>query len=544
MVEGPEEIVEEQDLILIKDILKSLSKALKIFKAYPQNNPIYQKFARELHEKFNLFFEGYDSIPLTVEQFSLSFKGKEVFNNKERTDNIALMLFVDGIREISFKKDMTMDELIGFVDIFRIVSEGKNLEDDIVTLLWERNFEHIGYSVSEWFVEDDLLLKEEPLLDEASGERIPFGATYIDVLIPSGLDFKIAPLKPDELASLKEESEKIEGDTLLIDLLELFFETITAENDIEDFRGFAENIGKIIDIMLSKGSLKKAAEIIERLRNLIDSVTIQGYKDIINKVIDSAGDEERIKGLLGGERDLEDLQAYLSLLNKNAIKPLLDILGGVEDRKVRRVVCNALSIIGKQDIETFARGIHDKRWYVVRNILMIFGMMDDPRVLSYVKEGLRHPEPRVRKEAIKTLGSIGSEEIKWPLIGALKDKDSSVRIEALKILRRFEGEGLFETLKEIVLKTDFIERSFTEKKEFLETLGETGKEKAFPILSRFFKRRGLFRSIEREELRASAAYGLGLIGSKEAIALLEKGSRKRGIIGDACKEALIKVDTK
>jgi hypothetical protein len=536
--------VQEEDLILIRDILKSLTKTLKIFKAYLPNNPIYQKFATELHGKFNLFFDIHDSLLLKVEQFSLFFRGKEVFYNEDRTDNIALLLFVDGIREICLQKGITLNELISFIDVFRAVTEEKNLEDDVVTLFWERNFEHISYSVSEGFIENELLLEDEPLLEETLGERIPFGATYIDVLVSSGIDFKVDPIRPDELDSLSHETERVEGDGLLSEVIELFFEIIATEKDTEGFRRFAESIGKIIDMMLDKNDVRKASEISGRLKALLESGIIPEHREIVNGVINRAGSEERIKELFKDNKNIEDIQAYITLLNKNAITPLLSLLGELEDRKMRRVVCNVLSVIGRQDIETLAKGIHDERWYLVRNILMILGMTKDPKAIKYVKERLRHPEPKVRKEAIKALESIGSEEIKGHLMGVLKDKDSSVRTDALKVLRRFGGEGLFATVKEIVLKDDFRERPFAEKRELLETFGETGKEKALPILSRFFKKKGLFKSIEKEELRASAAYGLGLINTKEASVLLEKGSRKKGFVGNASKEALIRAGIK
>lgn len=536
--------VEEEDLILIKDILKSFTKTLKIFKAYPPNNPIYQKFATGLHEKLNFFFEIHDSLPLKVERSSLFFRGKEVFHNEDRIDNIALLLFVDGIRDIYLHKGITLNELIGFIDVFRVVSEEKNLEDDVVTLLWEKSLEHISYSVSEGFIEDELSVEDEPLLEETLGERVPFGATYIDVLTPSSLDFKVDTIRADELAKIEHEIERIEGDSLLSEAVELFFEIITTEKDIEGFRRFVENIGKIIDMMVSRGSVRKATEVIGRLRGLLESKILPENKEIINEIIDRAGSEERIRGLFTGNRDIEDVQAYLVLLNKNAISPLLRLLGELEDRKIRKVICNVLSVIGRQDIETLVKAIHDERWYLVRNTLTILGMIKDPMAIRYIKEGLRHPEPKVRREAIKALESIGSEEIKVPLMVALKDKEAAVRIEALKVLRRFGGEGLFDSVKEMVLRSDFNERPFTEKKEMLETLAETGKEKAFPILLGFFKRRWLFESAEREELRACAAYGLGFIGTEEAIALLEKGRGGRGLVGDACREALAKAGIK
>lgn len=546
--------VEEKDLILAGDIFRVMTKTLKTFKAYPSNNPIYQKFAVDLFEKIYSFFKMNDTLPLTVEQFSLLFNGKEVFHSEDRTDNIALMLFVDGIREICFHKGITLDEVIGFVDIFKVVSEGQNLEDDVVTLLWERNYEHVTYSVSEGFIEEELRVDNELLMKESEeDERAPLGATYMDVVLaPSVLDFKVEPAGSTERDALQREAQRLEGDNLLSEATDLFLELMTTEKDIEGFKEFVRNIGQIIDILFYKNSIEKAAEIITRLRAIHESEITPEHKKIIDDVIDRAGSEDKIRRLFTGDKNPESIQAYLLLLNKNAIAPLLNILGELEDRKMRRSLCNILSAIGKQAIEAFERGIYDDRWYLVRNTLMILGIIKEPKAIKYIEGTLHHPELRVRKEAVKALEAIGTEDVKEPLMSALKDNDPGIRTSALKALRKFvqlrdksltgfADEKLFDVVKGMVLAPDIKDRPFTEKKELFEIFAETGREMSFPMLSEFFKKKGLFRKAETEELRACAAYGLGILGTKESIALLEKGvHEKEGLVSSVCKKALMK----
>jgi hypothetical protein len=360
--------IEEKDLILAGEIFKSMTKTLKTFKAYLPNNPIYQKFAVELLEKFNSFFEMRDTLPLTVEQFSLLFNGKEIFHSEDRTDNIALMLFVDGIREICFQKGITLDEVISFVDIFKIASEGQNLEDDVVTLLWEKNPEHITYSVSEGFIEEELPVDSELLMEEAGDELAPMGAMYMDVVLASpAIDFAVAPVNSGELNTLQSEIQRFEGDVLLSEATELFLELMAMEKDIEGFKEFTRNVGKVMDTLFEKGSIEKITEILSRLVDIRESGISSEHKKIIDDVIDRAGSEDKLKKLFAGDKNLDSVQTYILLLNKNVIQSLLKILGELEDRKMRRYLCNILSVIGKQAVEAFAGGIHDKRWYLVRN---------------------------------------------------------------------------------------------------------------------------------------------------------------------------------
>ena len=534
--------MEEKNLILAGEIFKSMTKTLKTFKAYLPNNPIYQKFAVELLEKFNSFFEMQDTLPLTVEQFSLLFNGKEVFHNEDRTDNIALMLFVDGIREICFHKGITLNEMISFVDIFKIASEGHNLEDDVVTLLWEKNIEHISYSVSEGFIEEELPVDSELLMEEAGDELAPMGAVYMDVVLaPSVIDFEVAPVNADEMNTLQHEIQRFEGNVLLSEATELFLELMTTERDIEGFKEFTRNIGKMIDVMFEKDSIEKVTEILSRLIDIRESEISSEHKKIIDEVIDRAGSEDKLRKLFSGDKNPESIQTYLLCLNKNAIPSLLNLLGELEDRKMRRHLCNILSILGKDAADAFVCGIHDKRWYLVRNTLMILGILKESEAIKYIEETLTYPELRVRKEAVKALELIGTEETKGSLMIALKDSDAGIRTAALRALRRFKDKKLFDIVKGRILAGDLKKRPYTEKKELFETLSETGGDAAFPILSGFFEKKGLFRKVETEELRACAAYGLGILGTKESIVLLEKGIReKEGFVSDACKKARMK----
>lgn len=527
--------IEEKGLILAGEIFKSMTKTLKTFKAYPPNNPIYQKFAEELLGKFNSFFEMQDPLPLTVEQFSLLFNGKEVFHSEDRTDNIALMLFVDGIREICFHKGITLNEMISFVDIFKIASEGQNLEDDVVTLLWEKNLEHITYSVSEGFI-------EELLMEETGDEMASVGAMYMSVVLaPSVIDFEVLPVSPDELNAFHHEMQKFKDEGLFSEATELFLEMMKIERNTGVLKELAQNVGKIIGILFEKNSIQSVIEILNRLRDMSESGISPEHKKIIDEVIDRAGSEDKLRKLFSGDKNPESIQTYLLCLNKNAIPFLLNILGELEDRKMRRHLCNILSILGKNAADAFVCGIHDRKWYLVRNTLMILGILKEAEAIKFIEETLIHPELRVRKEAVKALELIGTEETKGSLMIALKDRDAGIRTPALRALRRFRDKKLFDIVKERILAGDLKERPYTEKKELFETLAETGGEAAFPILSGFFEKKGLFRKVETEELRACAAYGFGVLGTKESIVLLEKGMReKEGFVSDACKKARMK----
>ncbi len=536
--------VSEDELGFVRDILRTLTKAIKTLKVYPKDNPIFQKFSAELFENFNTFFESGDELALDVEQYSLLYKGKEVFRSEERTDNVAILLFADGIRQINFHKGITPEEITDFVDILRLAPmTAMSDDDDIVTLLWARNIKNMGYSAVEDTVDDDLIIEETLIQDDA-------GQTNTRETTISGSSFQwrpeshssplaIEPLSPGEIESVKHELSEVDEKSLLSSAVGLFFELLSDEDNSDAFPGIAQSLGKIVDIRMQRKEIAGAIEILEGLDTLYSLRRFPEQREIINSVTARAGSIENIRILFRESSSSEEIYRYLLLLKEDFIPQMVEILGELEDRKQRRLLCEILAELGRQNVNVFAEALGDARWYLVRNIVMILGMIKEPGAVRHIERVLGHSELRVRREAVRALDGIHTEETKKIFLAVLKDSDLTVRIIALKALRRFRDDDLFQTLKEKATREELRLKPFAEKKEMLETLAAVGGERALPLLSDLFRKRGLIEKDEITGLRASAAYGLGVIGTPEALSLLEKetGSRK-AIIREACTKAL------
>lgn len=535
---------DEKDPGLVRDIVKTLTKTVKTFNAYPRDNPIYQKFATELFEKFNVFFEHNNELPLDVERQSLLYKENEVYQSEERTDNIALLLFVDGIRQINFHKEITLEEIIDFIDILRRAPRSESdTDDDIVTLLWEKNINNMSYTAVEETVDDELVVEESLLqensVQDSAGETTISGSSFQWRPMSFSSDFMIEPLSDEEKESVKVELSGIEETSLLSSSIELFFELLSNEKDNEAFPEIMRNLAKIVDLKMQKKDIHGIIEIMDRLKKIAVIYRDPKQSEIINNVLAKAGSIENLRILFAESLDSEDIRNYLLLLEKNAISNMLQILGELQDRKHRRLLCEVLAEVGRQDLSAFSEAIKDERWYLVRNVVMILGMIKEPTALKQIEMVLRHPDLRVRREAVRALEGIQAEYTNKLFLVALKDDDLTVRITALKAMRRFRDLNLFQAIKEKASREELKKKSYSEKREILETLAVLGGENAFPILSDLFKKRWLMEKDEITEIRACAAHGLGLIGTPEAVTLLEKeASSRKGLLREACLKAL------
>ncbi len=535
----------EEELAVIRDIIRTITKTVKTFNVYPKDNPIYQKFATELIEKFNSFFETSDQLKIDIEQYSLLYKESEVYHSEEKTDNIAMLLFSDGIRQITFDAGITSAEISDFINILRFAPKSEiSDDDDIVTLFWEKNIKNMGYTAVEDTVDDDLVVDEEFLRNDPDQEISEEPSADIEALLASTgnvfpSETNAERLTESELAALRKELADIDEQSLLASAVDLFFGLLADEQDTEAFPEVVLNIGKIMDIRMQGKDLKGVIEILRGLKKFLAVYNTFSQREIIENVFFRAGSSENLKVLIEGSQDTVEIRQYLFLMGPQFLAQMIQVLGELNDRKHRRLLCEILAEISKQDISALAEALDDEKWYLVRNIAMILGMIKATGSEKYLGKVLKHSDVRVRRETIRALDGISGGETKNLFLSALEDSDVTIRITALKALKRSKATGLFDVLSRNISRDELRKKSFAEKKELLETIAVLGSEEAFPLLAELFRKKGLIEKDEITEIRASAAYGLGLLKSKEAMVLLEKETNsKNSMLREACVKAL------
>ncbi|MFQ6032402.1 MAG: hypothetical protein ACE5K2_05710 [Candidatus Zixiibacteriota bacterium] len=140
-------------------------KTLKSLLLYPKNNPIPKEFKRKLYRSFCDFLDSNEELRLEVKHSQLLQQGRMVYEDKDKEEGVAYVLHKDGIRELVFVKGLEQEELTCFLETLELCLKSTDLEDDLVTLLWEKDFNHIKY-----LVVDDLLDVEIPSASDIPDE--------------------------------------------------------------------------------------------------------------------------------------------------------------------------------------------------------------------------------------------------------------------------------------------------------------------------------------------------------------------------------------
>ncbi|HXX35010.1 MAG TPA: HEAT repeat domain-containing protein, partial [Thermodesulfobacteriota bacterium] len=379
--------------------------------------------------------------------------------------------------------------------------------------------------------------EEEGDLDEIVSRVVEEAAPFVS-------DRSVYFLTSTEVEGLRRDVEAEMDPTFIFDVLDILFEILALEKEPEPYQDVVNILIKVLDGFLTLGEFTKATDLLKRVNIVLKTYELQDWQsEAIQKITLEAGDEGRIarigKVLDREDIRLEDVNAYLSFLQKNSITPLIKLLGELKNSKTRRVFCDALSEIGKNAVDLIIPFVDDRRWFLVRNITYILGRIGKEQSLPYIVKAFNHEEIRVRREAVQALGLVGGPKSVGLLVKALTDNDVRIRCMAAIHLGKVGKEVGLIPLLEVVQSRDFYKREPVEIKAFFDAIGMAGSDEAVPILEQLLERKSWFGRGTTDEVRLGAARAMAMIGTPEAKAVLEEGSRSKDeSIRDACAQAL------
>ena len=523
------------DIKAAREVVQALLKAKKTFRMYPETNPMYAKTIEDTHAKFRNFFDYRDELTFKIKQNELFCDSEQIYYNPEKEDNIALFFFKDALREITFKKGFSVKELEDFLKILTVDYDREVLDDDVVTLLWERDFQNVKYVVDEAFLTEDEDYESEAVRevkDKASdGDELT--KAYEDSFTEEGVkDISIVPLTDKDLHAVVKEIEKDAQDKTG-KLVAIIFEMLYQAENKSEYEDAAHFLNSIIEFSIRHGDLDTALKILRKAREVSGIPLIADEaKKSLNMVFSFLGYDAAIKliGELldsGVEINEKVWDEYVAFLDKNAIEPFITILGELKSIPARKNVINALISLGRKDIQALAKGLYDSRWYVVRNIIYILGKVGDKAAADYLLKTVNHSDIRVRKEGIKALGELGVPGVFPALRECFNDPEVQIRTAAARALGNIRSTTAKSIILQRMTNAAFVKTEFSEKKEFYEVLSKWKDNDVVEFLMKTFRKKAFFKRAFNDENRACAAYCLGLMGNKDALPLLHKAKESK-----------------
>lgn len=552
---------DKEEVQSAKKVVQVLTKTTKTLKIYLPNNPIHKKFINDLFEELETHLSGFGPLRLRIKKFELFCSGQAVYENENRLESLAFKLYIDGMRELSFhpgleKEEMiTLLKLLGQEDLDEEEGEPPvDEDDDIVTLLWEKNLTHIQYVVADDFRGDMETMKEmqpqEPkpqqlsaiYNQEAKLDPATLAAKSVD--IPSLHIFK---LTDEEVRSIKRDLRWEEEIDIVNELEGMLFDILRIETDPGRFVEVLEIIDNIFEELLFKGDFVHARKILEFYWEMLDTEKAldPSLQDLVKKAFAQAGNPKRVTSL--GEvlnrlssDELDHFLPFMVLFQKEVIPSAIVLLNTVKGMKTRRVLCDVLGEMGKMDVDVIIDHLEGQSWFLLRNLIYVLGKIGDKSVIPHLSKYINHEELKVRKEVLHVLDMMQGSEAADLLIQFIADSDLSNRVYVIKsLVKKKVTEGL-PILLGLIEDHEFENKAFFEKKEIFNGIAKLGGEDVVPEMEQYLKVRWhLFKNIKVDERGVCASLALQSIGSPTAIDALREGSQSRNkAVREACQKSL------
>jgi hypothetical protein len=150
--------------------------------------------------------------------------------------------------------------------------------------------------------------------------------------------------------------------------------------------------------------------------------------------------------LTGDNEKSDAIRNILARFGEAAADPFLDRLLNEPEATKRRAMLKLAVTMGPALVPAIVERMTHPKWYFVRNLCIVLGEIGDRRGARALMHGVKHPDHRVKREAIKAMGKPGAGEAVPELGRVLLEenlfstaKEDQVRIDAANALYRIGG---------------------------------------------------------------------------------------------------------
>lgn len=571
------EQVDPVELESVKRLIQLLNNSLKSLLIYPSNNPLPKEFRTKLYQGLSEFLDAHDELNLEVKPHQLLFNAKAVYRDGEREGGMAYVLHKDGVRELTFLKGLEFEEVQDLLEVMHTCFKSPDLEEDLVTLLWEKDLNHVKYLVVDDLLDVDVpsaedvpddwdfdrLFHSEVVLSE-EGEVLPkidhpdLSQKYREDQIKQLLE-KLKEFSPQEVGSIQKALELNSRYRSLDQFLNILVEILLAEKDLSEFDQLMGTMEKVLGTLVSMADFHSAAKIVRELNRF--AATTQrstGQADSARNekaqraagVIDKAGDLENLKRMsqVLNDREIIELssaKAYLSSLNRNSIPTVIRMLRDLKSFPARKMVCEVLTEKAKDHLELLGESMSDPNWYVVRNVASIIGTIGSGEGVRLLRQIVKHRDRRVRKEVVASLIKISGSQAGNLLVSFLEDEDKGIRILASRGLAQKKEQEALSVLENVISDDQFKYSSPEEKKSMLESFAAIAGKEGVSFLVKTVNKRSWLKRDKHNETRIFAIGALSQIDSPEAEEAINQLMRKRNkVVRQACQNALRRIESR
>ncbi|MDF2775717.1 MAG: hypothetical protein K0S86_5218 [Geminicoccaceae bacterium] len=526
-------------------MLKLLVKAARAHQLYLHNNPTYLRALDTARAAFTPIWELTDELAFDVTETEFRWHGETVLHEPEKaTDNIPWMMYKDGIRELRLMKDFEQHELVPLLDILQRSRKVSPEEDDLLTMLWEQEFNYLRYRYIDLSTDQAAPIDKAGFRGgEAGADALRDSAPPIDSSVPSvvnldDFDSTLYFLEEREIEYLRDEVRKEYAIDMRRNVVGMLLDTYETQTD----RGIREEIAALLDTLmlhiLSSGQFKTAAFLLRETAQTAErasGITPEQRGDLL-KIRDRLSDPEVLSQILQSLDeasqlpDQEDLNELFGQLKVTALATVFTWLLKAQTPRLRVLLENTAAQLATTNTAELVRLIGASDREVAREAVRRAGAVRATAAVAALAKLTTDADVQMRLAAVQALGEIASPGALQFLERTIEDPHRDVRVATARAIAARAHRAALPKIEAVVKGKLARDADLTEKMALFEAYGTLCGEAGVGLLDGMLNARGLFGKKEDPELRACAAMALGRIASEAAIATLRRASTEKDIL--------------
>jgi len=437
----------------IRDVFQTFAAALGMIKMFPPDHVSVVSVRGELWAKVQALLDAHRKVDVEVRETAFLFEGETVYKDDNLLKSLPYLFFKDGVERLVFRRGLDEAEFRDFLDLIRADAVLPAEESDIVNLLWEREFPHIGYTTADDYLEAKIPALErkpweEPVNTAAFDRgRIDIVAEDMDAILKAGLSRaakepqentdaagSAAPLDKREtqfLQALLETERSIPAEK---EFLDLFFDLLALEDRPAPLASMLQFLDSHHGDLLKRSDFGHAALLLGRMDALksdcfhqtpAKSRDLDRISHRIREGVSLAGLKDQAEH--GKVEDAVSFFRYLEQVGARAVPLAADLFEEMEDGIVRSEAFAYLLNLGRQNIEVLAGLARDSMPVLSKGIVAALARTKDRRAISQLARFKDSKLKAVRLDAVKALAAIDDPLARKILHGFLADADPEVR---------------------------------------------------------------------------------------------------------------------
>lgn len=521
----------------VRAIFASLSKYIHAKTIYASNNPNVANFATALHDAFRTYFQDDKELLLSIEQYRMTWNDQVVYDNPEKSESIAFLLYKDGVGEITIQSSVTNAELERLVDLLRKEIYNPSPHLDFVSRLWQSEFAGITYRVFDESAEgasgeghgtggesreQPLQAGDHPCAATAASSD---GAGAASGGPPESLGAYLEGLVGRELR----QSTPREREQRLQDMLTYLF-----SSSAEDLSSWRDNLARLDDgnkllrlfgVMLDFAQMRCAPPVVRDISDIIDRLvrytveeahvpTLVALLDMQRKTccdrpfasefqsLPSRIEHEftnsayvlslgRTKGR--SAQDAREVLGYFRMIGENAAPGVCELLATSKDASIHKDACDTLIDIANKEVPRIVNDLNLDNLYEAKDAVYLLQRSATKEVHPVTRKLMSLTDPQVREQVVEYLLGVRNDEAATLLCALLEDGDPGIRTKTFAAVEEFHHPQVTGKVLKACFTDENAPRSPDELERMFRAAGKLGGRGALGSIRQMLGKGSWFR---------------------------------------------------